>query len=424
MSIIYIYITNKTDNKEIILTKKNNNKIKVRLNINNLTNYEINKELSKIKNILNIYNNIKKIKIIFDDNINYKLISKINDIIYNFYPSTTDTKIYYLDNDKYKINLNLQKYMDEITLYKNIVMAPNKNPDTFLNYVVSRIPGNYLHTILNINDSQLFPLTKGVGKGSSYNSYFVHIFPKIEKPGKNIYLVGKAVTFDSGGMNIKIRDMKDMKIDMTGAAMILSVLNLLENTNHNIHLLLPIVENMIGSTALRPGMVIRTMSNKLVEVVDTDAEGRLCLVDCFDYINMNLITDKDPNNCIIIDVATLTGNTTQITCGISSLSMCNDIGKPYLDNLINIGEEIGEFLDYLKIRNDYLELLKSEVGDIQSINKDIKADCVMAGTFLNYFINKDIPWIHLDFGSSTYIKSRPLSYGINLLYQFINSIKN
>jgi len=124
-----------------------------------------------------------------------------------------------------------------------------------------------------------------------------------------------------------------------------------------------------------------------------------------------------------MDVATLTGNTDHITSGFSSLTMCNSKGLLYIDELIKIGENIGEYVDFLKIREEYLDSLKSPVADIVNINKEIKADCVIAGTFLDFFIDKKLPWVHLDLGVGVFVDKKPLSYGINLLYEFILQLK-
>jgi leucyl aminopeptidase len=315
--------------------------------------------------------------------------------------------------------------MEEITKYKNIVMDPNKNPNTYLEFVKSNVPQDYKITCKTLIDDKIFPLTYAVGLGSNFDSYFVHISPSNPNPNNfNVYLIGKAVTYDSGGLNIKLSNMEEMKIDMTGSAIILTVLRLLKannfDSNLNIHLLIPIVENMISSKSIKPGTVIETMGGKKVEIVNTDAEGRLCIVDCIDWVNKKLITDCSKS--LIIDIATLTGNTLQITSGISSIIMSNNISNSHVSKLLNIGEKIGEYLDYLKIRKEYFDLLISPVADIKNINMDIKAGCIIGGTFINYFTNKNTSWIHIDLGVATFVNSMPLSYGVNLLYEFLKQL--
>ncbi len=416
---------------------KNNIKFFEIINIHGLSNYQLVKEISKINDIIKHHEKIIKIKrinIIFGNNIDTitinKILTKINDVLYSYYPVTREIKLYQVSDSKEikPIKIESSMLMDEIIRYKNIVMDPNKTPESYLSWVQSNVPDNYNIQVTNITESELYPLTKAVGSGSTSHSYFVHISPKIEKPeNKNIYLLGKAVTYDSGGLNLKHYLMDEMKIDMTGSAIILSVLKLLKengfDANLNIHLIMPIVENMIGSGGLKPGNVIKSMSGKLVEVVNTDAEGRLCLVDAIDYVNMHLLKDKPSDNSLIIDIATLTGNTLHITSGISCLAMCNDKAIKQTDKLINIGENIGEYVDFLKIRKEYLDMLSSNVGDIKNINTSEKAGCIIAGTFLHYFVNDSVPWIHLDLGVSTFVDSIAISYGVNLLYEFIKQIK-
>ena len=317
--------------------------------------------------------------------------------------------------------------MNELKLYKDIVMDPNKNPETYLEYIKSRVQSNYNIEINNLKEFKKFPLTKAVGAGSSYNTYFVHIKPKVEDINKKtIFLVGKSVTYDSGGLNIKTKHMEEMKTDMAGSAIITSVLNILEFSKHdqkyNIHLLIPIVENMIGNTATRPGQVVKSYNSKLVEITDIDAEGRLCLADCLEYINKDLLIGKDPNNCLIIDIATLTGNAVTITAEVASVSMCNEKGEQYKNKLIQVGETVGEYLEYLQLRPEYLDFLKSPVGDIKNLNYDVKAGCIIGGTFLNYFATNNCPWVHLDVAPTAFIKEISMSYGVNLLVEFIKQL--
>ena len=334
--------------------------------------------------------------------------------------SLINNKISYIDN-------TTQHLMDELKLYKDIVMNPNKNPETYLEYIKSRLPSNYNIEINNLKVFNKFPLTKAVGAGSYYNTYFVHIKPINEKSNKKtIFLVGKSVTYDSGGLNLKIKHMEEMKTDMAGSAIIVSVLNILSlseyDKQYNIHLLIPIVENMIGNTSTRPGQVVQTYNSVSVEIVDIDAEGRLCLADCLEYINKDLLINKDPNNCLIIDIATLTGNAVTITSEIASIAMCNEKGETYKNKLIQVGENIGEYLEYLKLRPEYLDFLKSPVADIKNLNLEVKAGCIIGGTFLHYFATDKCPWIHLDIAPTAFIKETATSYGINLLVEFIKQL--
>jgi leucyl aminopeptidase len=382
----------------------------------------INDSIDFINNIIKLYKKqIKNIRIIFDESINIfisnYILTKLHDLLYE-----------YPDISKYILTLenaaNETKYlMNELTLYKNIVINPNKNPELYCKYILSRIPNYYNTKIFNLKNTDLFSLTKAVGAGSIYDSYFLHIFPKNDDINKkNIYLIGKSVTYDTGGLNLKSRGMEEMKTDMAGSAIMVSVLNLLNINNidikFNIHVFIPVVENMISNTATKPGTVIKTMNNKLVEIYDTDAEGRLCIADAIEYINLNLRKE----NSLIIDIATLTGNTVYITGGVSSITTCNASGYEYINKLIDIGNNIDEYVDYLQLRKEYLNTSESKVAHISNINTNLKCGCMTAAAFLNYFNINNIPWIHIDVGSCVYIKQEIKSYGINLLFEFIKSI--
>lgn len=425
-----IFNTNTNDDKTVVNVNKKT--FYIIININEIKIYYLVQEINKINDLLKFYNN-NKISIFFSDKINTELINiiitKLSNVLYK-YIKMKEIKMFTFSSDGdnvQSINDKSNNLMNELKIYKDIVMDPNKNPETYLEYVKSRIPANYNIEINNLKDFDKFPLTRAVGIGSKYNTYFVHIKPKIEKPDKKtIFLVGKSITYDSGGLNLKTKHMEEMKTDMAGSGIIISVLNRLvfsKEDNHNIHLLIPIAENMIGNTSTRPGQVIKSYNSKLIEITDIDAEGRLCLADCLEYINKDLLKDKDPNNCLIIDIATLTGNAVAITAEVASITMCNIKGEQYKNKLVEIGENIGEYLEYLKLRPEYLDFLKSPVGDIKNLNYDVKAaGCIIGGAFLQYFATDVCPWIHIDVAPSAFIKEVAMSYGINLLVEFIKQL--
>ena len=196
------------------------------------------------------------------------------------------------------------------------------------------------------------------------------------------------------------------------------------DTSYSIHLIIPIVENMINGNATRPGMVVRSMSNRMVEIVNTDAEGRLCIADAIDYINIIFLKKFKSKNNLIIDIATLTGNTNSITGEVAGLIMGHN-SKMYSKLLVETGEKVGEYLEFLTLRPEYGDFLKSNVADIANITRTTAlSGCLIGGAFINYFVNPTIPWIHLDLASTTFINNLPTCYGINLLYDFIKNIKD
>lgn len=418
-----IFILEDHSKKYPEFTLETNKQLVIKINIFELSNYKLNCVLDKINDILSIYPKIKTVNIIFENKIVVeavnKVLAKLNNILYSYYPKNKKIKLY-------QVKLESKNLMEQISEYKDIVMDPSKTPDTYLEWIKTNTPSNYVFNSTNLSQSELFPLTKAVGAGSKYNSYFVHIRPKNEiASSKNVYLVGKAITYDAGGMNIKDHSMVDMKADMSGSGIILAVLKIMAqsklDTKLNIHLVIPIAENMIGPSATKPSEVVKTMGGKLVEITNTDAEGRLCLSDGIEYVNLYLAKDKNPENCLIIDIATLTGNTKSITNGISSLIITNKVGENIGNKIIEIGENIGEYLDTIKIREEYEDLLKSPVADIRNVNLKERAGCILGAQYLHYFTNDLMPWIHLDIASSAFTNSKSQSYGINLLLQFLKS---
>jgi len=427
--IIKIINTNKQNKFKLL---SDNNYLTIIINIYNLNNYKLFSLIQKISNIISICDNIKTIYIIFDKTIqteitHNKILTKLNDVLYK-YEIDFFNYIKIINTEDISIQL-----MHELFLYKDITLKPNKSPKLYVNYILSRIPETYQYKLFNINkitDTHLtFPLIKAVGAGSINDSYFIHIFPQnklLESNTQNkftIYLIGKSVTFDSGGYNIKseMSNIHEMKIDMIGSGILISVLNLIKLTNIDIHILLPVVENIIGSRATIPGNIVNSMSGKTVEIINTDAEGRLCIVDALDYIQLELTPDY--NNCLILDIATLTGNVENITTYVSSIGINNTRGNKYLKHLIKIGENIGEYIDTIKLRKEYLDLLTdTHVADIKNVNTSFSCDCIIAGAFMNYFINHKIPWVHLDIASVSFKNDEVLSYGVHLIYQFIKTL--
>jgi leucyl aminopeptidase len=416
MNKINIYFVNKTSAKPLNVNIRDND-VKLKLYYKNLDNYNLFKEIGSINNILNMYSGIKKVNLVFNktenDDIKHKILSKTHDLLFS-YNNINKIKLHNTND----IN---KQFIKELDKYKGITMHPNKNPDTYKQYIIKNIPSNYTYKIKNTSET-FFPLSHAVASGSNYDSYFVHIYPKkINKKNTNVYIVGKSVTYDSGGLNLKGSGMYSMKVDMIGGAMSIAVLNLLEeNNNVNFNILLPVVENMISSKATRAGQVITSMSGKKVEIINTDAEGRLCMADCLDYIQMKLLNKKQKN--LIIDIATLTGATASISDGVASIVMSNESGSSYMNKIINVGENIGEYLDTVKLRKEYMDRLHSNVADIKNIDYNTKSGTVLAGQFLDFFVPNDVPWIHLDVASTTYKNNTTMSHGVNLLYEFISKL--
>lgn len=226
--------------------------------------------------------------------------------------------------------------------------------------------------------------------GSSLPPCFIHLTYEPEgEPTSRIALVGKGVTFDSGGLSLKpAASMELMKTDMAGAAVVIAVMSVLKRFGATAHVdaYIPCTENMTGSSAMRPGDVIVHHGGRTTEVTNTDAEGRLILADALAWASK---TAPDA----LVDVATLTGSMTvalgKKASGIFSSS--DDLRTEILDAADAAGERIWPFPLY----EDYLSELDSDVADAK--NSGIRwGGAIIAAVYLKQFVGAEIPWAHLD----------------------------
>ena len=404
-----INFINKPKTKNNLEIKTKNGHQIIDINIKDVSNYDLDSLINNLKKFLD-----KNIKITFKNISNEDaevIILKLNNITFS-----------YTEPSKYNIPAYLTPLVKEVEDYKRITIEPNKYQDTMLQYFISKIPSNYTYKKFTVKkNDRLFPLTSAVGQGSSHKSYFIHIMPKKHnKSWDDIFMIGKCVTFDSGGMNLKTNHMHEMKTDMAGSAILMGTLNMTHQLPKNINLLIPIVENYIGSEATRPSTVVKTLNKHTVEINDTDAEGRLIIADAVEYFNKYL--SKNLKNPLLLDVATLTGNSYYISSSVSCIIMGNEKSQKYLNDLFLCGERVKEFVDILVLRENYGKFLESEVADIKNYSEECKAGSLMGGAFIEYFVNKKIPWVHLDVASVVYNKDKVSSFGINLLTKFLQTI--
>ncbi len=226
----------------------------------------------------------------------------------------------------------------------------------------------------------------GVNRGSAEPPFLVHLHYKPAASQKCIALVGKGITFDSGGLSLKPAEaMETMKMDMAGAASILGVFKALPalKPNVEIHGVLALTENMPGGRAYKPGDILTAMNGKSIEVLNTDAEGRLILADA-----------SKLNADAIIDIATLTGACI-IALG-SNVAGAMGNSPELLTDIQSAGESAGEPFWPLPLVEDYKDGLKSPIADIKNISSVRKeAGSIIGGLFLQEFVNSK-PWAHLD----------------------------
>ncbi len=235
-------------------------------------------------------------------------------------------------------------------------------------------------------------------------------------------LVGKGITFDTGGLCLKPPEgMVKMKADMSGAAAVLGVIYVAAklNLNKNIIAIVPATENSIGSKGYKPGDVYSSYSGKTVEVLNTDAEGRLILADALSYAVKNFNPKR------IIDIASLTGAVSIALGGEIAGLFCND--KDLAKKLFSASKATGELLWELPLHPEYKKMIKSEIADIKNIGER-EGSCITAALFLEDFVNK-VPWAHIDIGGTSYYNKPKgyyttpgTGYGVRLLYEYLENL--
>lgn len=242
-----------------------------------------------------------------------------------------------------------------------------------------------------------------VAKGSIQPPYFVHLtYKPSKKVKKRVVIIGKAVTFDSGGLSLKPpNSMETMKDDMSGSAAMLGVMRALSTLKPDIevHGICAATENMPSGSAERPGDIARAMNGKTVEILNTDAEGRLTLADALCYAH-KLKPD------LIIDAATLTG-----ACVVALGELCSGImgNHPKLiQDLIECGKEAGEKLWEIPLIEEYKEELKSPIADLKNVGGRW-AGTINGGLFLQEFVDNKIPWAHVDIAGPSWTE-KELAY--------------
>jgi leucyl aminopeptidase len=231
----------------------------------------------------------------------------------------------------------------------------------------------------------------GVCQGSHKEPRLVrmHYKPK-GKAERNVAVIGKGLTFDSGGLSLKTSEgMETMKCDMAGSAAVLATLTALGDLGCKAEVtgLMGIAENMPGGEAIRPGDVLRIMNGKTVEVRNTDAEGRLVLADCLSYVS------KIDGLEAVVDLATLTGACVVALGPMAAGLMSNH--QPLADDLLRSAAAAGEAVWQLPLYSEYREHIKSDVADIK--NTGIRwGGAITAALFLQEFVRDGLPWAHMD----------------------------
>lgn len=262
-----------------------------------------------------------------------------------------------------------------------------------------------------------------VGQGSANEPRFIIMEHGQATEGKpTICLVGKGLTFDSGGLSIKPADAMDtMKSDMAGAAAVFGTMQAVAELNLPLHVvgLVSSAENMPGSAAYRPGDVIKSLSGKTIEVLNTDAEGRIILADGLFYAQRY-------NPSAIIELSTLTGAII-IALGAHATGMMAT-NQALADKISHAGEVSGERVWQLPMWDEYHQMIKSDIADLKNIGGR-PAGSITAGAFLAAFVG-DYPFVHLDIAGTAYAAQAARPYdsigatgvGVRLLTEYLQEI--
>ncbi|MBI4431874.1 MAG: leucyl aminopeptidase [Candidatus Omnitrophica bacterium] len=253
----------------------------------------------------------------------------------------------------------------------------------------------------------------GVSQGSANEPRFIILENKV-KTGKPIVLVGKGITFDTGGISIKpSNDMDKMKFDMCGAAAVIGAMKVVADLKLPVKVvgLVPTCENMPGGRAQRPGDIVRFLNGKTAEVLNTDAEGRLILADALAYAER-----YKPK--ALVDIATLTG-----ACAATFGDKCSGLMGTDADlvhRMKEAGEKSGERVWELPLWDEYNDLIRGNFADIQNISKKM-AGTITAAMFLKEFAEHTPSWAHLDIAGTAWTDKGATGVGVRLFVELVKS---
>jgi leucyl aminopeptidase len=323
-------------------------------------------------------------------------------------------------------NLRYTSLAEGIKLTKDLVSEPGNilHPDEYAKRILSLKKLGLKVQVFDKKKLKKLGMNAllGVGQGSQKGSYLVTIqwngSRKIDKP---LAFVGKGVCFDTGGISLKpAKFMEDMTYDMAGSAVVVGLMKSLALRKAKVNAVgvVGLVENMPDGNAQRPGDIVKSYSGKTIEILNTDAEGRLVLADALTY------TEKKYKPKFIVDLATLTGAII-VSLGSEYAGLFSNDDK-ISDQLSKAGEKVGEKVWRMPLNENYDKLINSKKADMQNINYVGGAGSATAAQFLQRFILNKTPWAHLDIAGMAFSKyggalnsGGATGYGVRLLNQLI-----
>jgi leucyl aminopeptidase len=355
-----------------------------------------------------------KYKTIFKKNDNTKEITNL--LI------TSSNKIFFN-----KIINNVENIINGVFLTRDLVSEPPNylNPEKFVSEIKKLSKLGLKVEVFDYSKMKKIGMNAllGVAQGSKNLPYFVTITwkPNNSKNKKPLSFIGKGVCFDTGGISLKpAKFMEDMKYDMAGAGAVVGLMKTLALRKSKSYVVsaVALVENMPGGAAQRPGDIVKSYSGKTIEVLNTDAEGRLILADAIYYI------DEQYKPELIVDLATLTGAIV-VSLGSEYAGLFSNNDK-LSEKLIKAGEIENEKLWRFPLHKNYDKLMDSKIADIQNINYSGGAGSITAAQFLQRFLKNNTPWAHLDIAGMAWTKkdldiipTGATGYGVKLLNKFV-----
>jgi len=444
---------------EIILVKKHkylkNNDIfiknkKMYIKIDNYNFYTLTEILSSI--IQSIQNKYKSIKIKLYGVSDKKLQALLDGLMlgaYNFnrYKSNNKNsklKNIFIANENYKNKkISYEKIKSKIdnliTINKNINLtreminsvAQDTTPKKITKWIKNELKGTKISSDIKKSNFIKKELSAfyAISKGSQNKPRLMHLKYNENKGYKKIVLIGKGVTFDTGGISLKPSEfMQDMRLDKAGAVTIFGIIKTIHDLKLpiEIHTIMGFSENMISNSAYKPGDILKTRSGKSIEVLNTDAEGRILLADLFEYAQ-----DKIKQINYIFDFATLTGSVVgaigQYSAGVVGHN------KKLKNQLIKTSKKVDEwYVDLPFNRYFFQNSYKSTIADFVNIpTSSIGGGTIMGGIFIDNFLKKKYKnkWLHIDIAGVSFVKNSwkyhqfgATGFGINGTVAFIKNL--
>ncbi len=389
-----------------------------------------------------IKNDNKSEYFINSDSISSKLENFLGYFLHGLKLKSYEFNTYKSKKNQKNILINIIGNKNKITAQNELRFRAIEQGTFFARDLVSEPPNvlnpkEYVNRLLKLknlgikvttyNESQMKKLGMhsllGVGRGSVNESFLVTLEWNGNKKDKKAPLsfVGKGVCFDTGGISLKpAKFMEEMKYDMAGSAVVAGLIQTLATRKAKVNAVgvVGLVENMPGGNAQRPGDIVKAYNGKTIEVLNTDAEGRLVLADALSF------TEAKFKPRFMIDLATLTG------------AIIMALGEEYAglfsnnddlsNKLFKVGEKVKEKVWRLPLHDNYDKLINSPIADIQNINYSGGAGSITAAQFLQRFVTKKTPWAHLDIAGMAFSKKAAnlnpggaTGFGVRLLNQLI-----